>query len=195
MTNTIRILLALLLFPASSIIGEENPTIVKLHDCHPITSKDLHNDKAPIFEQFPAQEATGNWVPADKSTNPKAAKYKTELSRATVGAPNFAGFYSVVAWGCGSSCTTFAIVNRKTGRVIFPDPISNISGVHLNADDFLSNANPGNWGLRFQLNSRLLVLVGAINENENREGAFYYVIENDHLKPVFSMRVEKQKCN
>jgi hypothetical protein len=116
------------------------------------------------------------------------------LAQGTTGPPNFAGFYSVVAWGCGSSCVSFAIVNRKTGRVIFPDRISNVSGVDLNADDFLPNANTGYWGLRFRLNSRLLVLVGAINEDEKRQGAFYYVMENDHPKPVFSVLVRKRNC-
>jgi hypothetical protein len=77
-----------------------------------------------------------------------------------------------VGWGCGTSCVSFAIVNRKSGNVIFPDQINNVSGVHLQADDFLPSAKTQFWGLRFRLDSRMLVLVGAINEDENNEGAF-----------------------
>jgi hypothetical protein len=89
---------------------------------------------------------------------------------------------------------TFAIVHRKTGRVIFPERIKSVSGVHLQADGFLADANTGYWGLRFRRDSRLLVLIGAVNEEERREGAFYYVIENDRLKPVFSTGIEKRVC-
>lgn len=173
-----------------------SPTIYERQSrrCYPITARDLQDLAAPKFDQFPAENVANHWVPADINSNPEAATYKTVLRRGTAQPPNFAGCYSVVAWGCGSSCVTFAIVNRKTGRVIFPEQIKNVSGVHLQADDFLAEANTGYWGLRFRRDSRLLVLVGAVNEDERREGALYYVIENDRLKPVFSTAIEKRAC-
>jgi hypothetical protein len=162
--------------------------------CYPITSQDLQDVAAPRFDQFPAQNTANHWVPAEIASNSEAATYKTVLQRGTAQAPNYAGYYSVVAWGCGTSCVTFAIVNRKTGRVIFPEGIKNVSGVHLETDGFLGDANTGYWGLRFRSDSRLIVLVGAVNEDEKREGAFYYMIENDRLTPVFSTTLEKRAC-
>jgi hypothetical protein len=78
---------------------------------------------------------------------------------------------------------------------ISPDKIDSVSGVHLAADEFLPNAKTGFWGLRYRLDSRMLVLVGAINEDEKQEGAFYYILENDHVRPIFSLRVEKRRCH
>jgi hypothetical protein len=163
-------------------------------DCYPITANDLKRADAPRFKQFPATGLVSKAAPADINGSPQARMYRTVLRRGTSEAPNFAGYYTIVAWGCGSSCMTFAIVNRKTGHVLFPEQISSISGVHLNADDFLADANAISWGLRFRSDSRLLVLVGDINEDDNREGAFYYLIENDHLKPVFSTYIKKRAC-
>jgi len=31
--------------------------------------------------------------------------------------PNFAGQFTLVRWGCGSSCIMYAVVSAKTGRV------------------------------------------------------------------------------
>jgi hypothetical protein len=163
--------------------------------CYPITAGDLKEKSSPEFDQFPAQkEATNNWVSANIAGNPQARKFRTALKQGTADGPNFAGFFSIVGWGCGSSCVSFAIVNRKSGHVIFPDRINSVSGVHLQADDFLPSAKTQFWGLRFRLESRMLVLVGAINEDEKNEGAFYYIIENDHLRPIFSLKVEKRQC-
>ena len=41
--------------------------------------------------------------------------------------------------------------SQDPGKVIFPVRVGNISGVHLEADDFGANAETGYWGLRFRL--------------------------------------------
>ncbi len=154
------ILLTALLLQISPTIDDKQS-----RRCYPITAQDLQDMAAPKFDHFPAENTANRWIPANINSNSKAATYRTLLRRGTTQPPNFAGYYSVVPWGCGSSCVTFAIVNRKTGRVIFPERIKNVSGVHLQADDFLRDANTGYWGLRFRRDSRLLVLIGAVNED------------------------------
>jgi hypothetical protein len=183
---TLSLLLGSVLFFQSSLLQGA--------DCYPITAHDLQRADAPKFEQFPAERLVTKAVPANINSSPQARRYRTVLKQGTVEGPNFAGYYTIVAWGCGSSCMTFAIVNRKTGHVIFPEEIISVSGVNLNADDFLANAHTISWGVRFLPDSRLLVLVGEINEDEKQEGAFYYVIENDRLKLVFSTQVKKRAC-
>ena len=122
--------------------------------------------------------------------------YRTVLGQGAAKGPNFAGHYTVVAWGCGSSCTSFAIVDSLTGRVIFPQEISGINGTHFgsDSDDFESEAKTGYWGLRFRLDSKLLVLVGAINEDEKKEGASYYLLEDGRLRLLYSVLVNKRNC-
>ena len=162
--------------------------------CYPITSKELRREKAPKFEDFPARENVTSPASVDLKSHRLARTYRTQLRRGAARGPNFGAYYTVVGWGCGTSCVSFAIVNARTGRVIFPERISNVSGVHLHADDFEPGTNSPYWGLRYRLDSRLLILVGSLNEDEEREGAFYYVMENDRLRPVFSVRVRKRYC-
>ena len=107
--------------------------------------------------------------------------------------PNFAGRYRVVIWGCGTSCVMFAVVNLKSGRVITPPGFGDVSGVFFVADDFLAQGtSEDNSGLvRYRPTSRLLVVIGDLDEDESREGAFYFVLEKERLRPVYSTRVNK----
>lgn len=65
-----------------------------------------------------------------------ARRYRTVLLKGAAEGANFAGHYSIVGWGCGTSCVQFAVVDLESGQVIFPDDFSVISGVNLEADEF-----------------------------------------------------------
>ena len=110
------------------------------------------------------------------------------------GGANFAGHYRVAIWGCGSSCAQFAVVNLKTGRAITAQGVDGVSGVHLNADDFLPHTESDAWGFRFKRDSRLIVLVGEINEDDAKEGAFYYVLKGDRLELVHKTIAARNTC-
>jgi len=85
----------------------------------------------------------------------------------------------------------FAVINLKTGHVITPEGLASVSGNHLAADDFLPNTESECWGFRYRIESKLLVLVGTLDEDEAREGAFYFVLQNEKLLPVHSTVVKK----
>lgn len=85
----------------------------------------------------------------------------------------------------------FAVVNLKTGQVITPKRASTVFGIHLAADDFLPNAETGAWGFRYTTRSNLLVLVGMLDEDESRDGAFYFVLQNEKLIPIHATIVKK----
>ena len=99
-----------------------------------------------------------------------------------------------MGWGCGSACISFAIINAKTGKVITPDGIISVSNVELMADDFEPHANMEYYCLRFMPDSKLMIVLGTINEDEKREGAFYYVFDNEKLKLIFSVLTHKRHC-
>jgi hypothetical protein len=107
---------------------------------------------------------------------------------------NFAGLYRVAIWGCGSSCSQFAVVNLKTGSVITAQGVENVSHVDFAADDFLPKANSGTVSFRFRKDSRLLVIVGAINEDDSTEGAYYYVLKGDKLILVHKTIAVRNTC-
>ncbi len=72
----------------------------------------------PRFEDFPAGEAwAGRPAQVDLTSHPKARLFRTALERGAASGPNFAGRYTLVAWGCGTMCSEFMIVDAGTGRV------------------------------------------------------------------------------
>ena len=56
---------------------------------------------------------------------------------------NFAGYYTIVEWGCGMECGEMAMVDRRSGRVHLAD---------------IPNAISGFYGLRYSKDSRLLIV-------------------------------------
>ena len=74
----------------------------------------------------------------------------------------------------------FAVVDLRTGKVMTPREFTDVSGIHLVADDFLLAAASDTWALRFKSNSSLLVVMGAPDEREPTS-VFYYVIQDGRL--------------
>jgi hypothetical protein len=133
-------------------------------DCPPQTDE----GDAPRYADYPAQRRVRTWAA------PVLASREARLHRSTIGAevangPNFAGDYTLAAWGCGNACTQVAIVAARTGRIVFPAQVRRIGTDRV-----------GNWdggralryrGLRFCRDSRLLAVVGRTG---NSDGATYF---------------------
>ncbi|HEY3767733.1 MAG TPA: hypothetical protein VGN44_03590 [Candidatus Angelobacter sp.] len=161
-----------------------------------IGAKDLLDDSAPQFQAYLAKpSAPIHPARLDLSSNQIAKRYRTVIRREMSSGANFAGSYRVVIWGCGSSCAQFAVVNLKTGRVITATDVTSVSGIHLLADDFLPKTNSDSWGFRFRKNSRLLVLIGALNEDDAKAGAFYFVLNDEKLSLVHKTIAARNTCD
>jgi len=85
----------------------------------------------------------------------------------------------------------FAVVNLKTGRVITTKELTSVLGTHLAADDFLPGTGSEGWGFRFKNDSNLLVVIGDPDEDESREGAYYFVLQKEKLRLVHTTHVHK----
>lgn len=160
--------------------------------CRMVLASDLHDDNAPKFSDHPAaiREIISN-PKLDLKSNPIARRHRTVLRLAAHEGPNFAGHYKVAVWGCGTSCAQFAVVNLKTGRVITPNGFGSNSYVFFGDDDFLPQAESQDGDLRFRKDSKMLVVLGDLDEDETREGAFYFVIEAERLRLIHSTLVKK----
>jgi hypothetical protein len=181
------LLICLLQLPGDSSAG--------IDDCYPITSADLRRSDAPRFEQFRLDERfTGKTATVNLSSHAMAPRYRTVLRKGSAAGPNFAGHYTIVAWGCGISCVTFAIVDARTGSVHFPKDFRAVLGNGLDTDDF-EPTGTDYWGLRYRLDSRLLILLGALDEDRNREGATYYAFDGGTLRRIYSVYVKKRRCD
>lgn len=86
-------------------------------------------------------------------------------------------------------------MEARTGKVIFAYDFALISGAHVDAKEFEDAAAGGRPLLRYKADSRLLIVLGALDEDRKREGAFYYVLEKDKLKRVFAVNGSKEECN
>jgi|HubBroStandDraft_6_1064221.scaffolds.fasta_scaffold18954_3 hypothetical protein len=162
--------------------------------CRIVTSADLTDAKAPRFGTYRISFSTNKTsAKLDLSSNPIAKEYRTVLRQELAQGPNFAGHYRVAVWGCGSSCAMFAVIDTDTGRVIAPPGLSHTSGVYFGVDNRkLFPEAQGDYGLfAFRRDSKLLVVLGDLDEDEKREGAFYFVLDGGKLTLVHTTPVNK----
>jgi hypothetical protein len=99
-----------------------------------VISRFMVGAAAPAGESFPFDEYQAGPLFHGRPAVPRAetplARDHTDIIRKAVRrGPNFAGHYTVVNWGCGSSCGTYVIVDNRTGRIYEPQEIS--KGVEL----------------------------------------------------------------
>jgi hypothetical protein len=124
----------------------------------------------PKFADFAVK--TESVRPAAPLMNSRfARRFRTELRHQARHGPNFAGRFTIAGWGCGSSCFQFAIVDGRTRRV-FGDRFPFVSAEH----------SKGLNNLAFRLDSRLIILTGALDAHESREGVHYAVWTGRSLK-------------
>jgi len=168
--------------------------------CYPIAANDLIRQDTPKFSDYPAViEVIAKTAKIRLRSHPAARNLRTALREGAKNGPRFAGHYAIATWGCGSGCIDFALVDRKTGKAIFPEGITPITVSPLvDADEFEKSAKPKNERVfRCKVDSRLLIVVGSIeNEFASKEysGAFYYILEKDKLKKVYEIKVRKNDC-
>jgi hypothetical protein len=169
-------------------------TMTQADDCRVITGKDLTDPKAPNLSSYLV--AKPEQVPnprLDISTSPAARRYRTVFRQQVQKGPNFAGHYRVVVWGCGSSCASFAVVNLKTGRVLDVEGAHSMSGVDFEVGDFLTGTDSEDTTFRYRKDSKLLIAIGAPDEDAARGGVFYYLLGDERLK-VIHFTPAKKTC-
>ena len=125
-------------------------------------------NKPPGFQDFPETNIFKcQPAPVDLKSSPEARMFRTQLRTQAASGPDFAGHFKIASWGCGSGCESFAIVDSKSGKVYFPPILSYVSWDGWAGEDV---------GLKYHLNSRLLILHGSRGE-EPTTGIFYYLWE------------------
>jgi hypothetical protein len=164
--------------------------------CYPINATDLRRRDALRFDDFRVEAvAQGRPVPVDFGRHPLARRYRTVLSGGARKGPNFAGHFTVIGWGCGSSCVQFAVVDARNGTVFFPQGFASVSGVRVNSEGFEPDASSGGyWGLRYRIDSRLLIVLGALDESADREGATYLLFDEGVFRQVSTTYLRKRRC-
>lgn len=95
----------------------------------------------PKFEQFPAKAWQGTAATVRLASPKWARRMRTVLREGAKVGPNFAGHFTIVHWGCGSSCQVQAIIDARTGEV-FPQTLETMMGASFHLDSDLLLADP-----------------------------------------------------
>ena len=73
------------------------------------------------FEDYPATDTLRQKpAPVNLRSYKLATQFRTVLRNGAGRGPNFAGAFTIVTWGCGSSCRILAVVSARSGRVYGP---------------------------------------------------------------------------
>jgi len=100
---------------------------------------------------------------------PGARLFRTQIRRGARRGVVFADHYAVADWGCGTGCTSFAIIDAVTGRVyLFPTTVSQVN----EAGEILS----------YKRNSRAVHIIGYLNEEHSADR--WYVWDGAKLNLV-----------
>lgn len=74
----------------------------------------------PAFEDYPVESVSERKLEfIDWPSHPDAWRYRTRLRAALGKPPDFAGHYVVVLIACGTCCEWAALIDVRTGRVLF----------------------------------------------------------------------------
>lgn len=122
---------------------------------------------APVtYDQY-REKRIFNGKPAapNLSSHEDAGTYRTVLKEQSKKGPNFAGHYTIVVIGCGSSCAKISVVDAMNGHVFFPQNVQQV---------YWSSWWHEPFGPKFQQNSRLLIVYGQVNSEDNPYGISYY---------------------
>lgn len=140
---------------------------------------------APKFDDFPAEAYAGPNAEPDLRSSRQSRLFRTRLKEWAREKPNFAGHYILAGWGCGTDCTTLAIIDARTGKVYHP-PGATLN-VAVNVHHSLL-AEGDRWhssgAVRYRPDSRLLVLIGNPEEKKENRGISYYVWDKNRLKRI-----------
>lgn len=115
----------------------------------------------PQFREYSVGVYSGSVRAPNLSSHPDARTYRTRLSNAARGPVNFAGEYILASWGCGANCLMGAVINARTGRVIFLP--------HTVCCWDVDKDNP----IDYQAGSNLIVFTGLLDEEDPMATHYY----------------------
>lgn len=149
--------------------------------------------QVPTFGQYPAKVEKVIAKAIDFKHSPGASGFRTRLTAALrEGKVTFAGHYILTGWGCGTGCVSTAIIDARTGRVFFPEPIGGVAVGDDENGDYV--AEP----VAFRKNSRLVIVHGTPGTQIDREtyppaGDYYYEWKNNNLRLIRSVPAKPKK--
>ena len=115
--------------------------------------------------------------PVNLVSHPRAVRFKDRLVQGAKVGPNFAGDQTIVRWQCGEECQQIAVIDARTGTVMFAPFVT-----HL--------------GFRFRLDSKLLIVnppgevarAALSGKSKSHYRTAYYVWHWGELAEIYATR-------
>jgi hypothetical protein len=120
--------------------------------------------KAPRFEDYPAKVVRIARPAAPQLRTTEARMNRTQLRFGARAGDRFAGHYRLARLGCGAGCTDLAVIDSRTGQVWFDDELRSVVDHAYNPFDRVT----------VRPDSRLMMVSGAPNEDDRRNGVAFY---------------------
>lgn len=101
--------------------------IIETYNDDAIIAKKEDKDNLEVYKKFEIDSYFDTYkVPVyggvlknpDFTSNEEAKMFKTRITEGCKAGINFAGYFTLIYWGCGTSCQYGVVVNRKTGEII-----------------------------------------------------------------------------
>ena len=112
----------------------------------PTVETNAQTTALPRLEDYPSTETfSGRPAPVILASARYGRTYRTRLRDGAQTGPNFAGAFTVVTWGCGSSCQVSVIIDARTGA-LSQQTLRTTNGLEFRRDSRLLVADPGRTG-------------------------------------------------
>jgi hypothetical protein len=133
------------------------------------------SDELPRFDQYPVHEKVSGPVAKPVLRSKQDRQFQHQLQRAAQMRPNFAGYYVLTIFGCGTSCVMGGALDARSGQVTWL-PFTVCCGNY-----------EGTEPVEFRPDSALLVVHGM--RNESGDGTYYYL----HAAGGFTLIAERPR--
>lgn len=129
----------------------------------------------PRYADFAVAPESIDARPALKLDSAFAREYRTRLAEGLRDLPvNFAGHYVMVTFGCGSTCLYGGMVDARTGRATaLPFLIDSFGSDKVDIED----------PLLYRTDSRLVVILGALRDEDEIPRQYFYEWTGEKLVP------------
>jgi len=134
------------------------------------------------FDDFPTSNVWNKQKVEPILDTPRKINFRTILRQGAKKNPNFNGIYSVVEFGCGTSCQSFFVINLESGIVY--EGFVTTAGVQYTAESYLFIANPI---------SDLLEIFKGYQNVPGWNKTIYSIWNEDHLKDILIVNPESSE--
>jgi hypothetical protein len=128
-------------------------------------------EQLPRFEDYRAAEIFKGKPAAPVLRTSDDRMFRTRIRRGAAEGPNFAGYLTIVVWGCGAGCIGAVVVDARNGK-IHGMPFGAVAMSFMRYADGSTETDESFKRIEYKLDSRMLLIRGC--PEQTNCGSYYY---------------------